>query len=277
MNQQHLVTADWLKAHLHDSNLVILDATLPKAGQQADTLADRYIPGTRYFDIKKAFSDQGSSLPNTRPSSEQFAAEAQKLGVNQESQIVVYDQHGLYSAGRAWWLFKAMGHQNVAILDGGLPAWEKMGGEVRSLQHYQGPLGNFTAEEQTGYFCDAEEVLQEIGSETTTILDARGTARFTGAIAEPREGMRSGHIPSSENIPYTSLQTAEGTLLGEEELRGIFKNKIKGDRLIFSCGSGVTACILALGASILGYDQLTVYDGSWSEWGSRKELPVSSE
>jgi len=266
-----LVSVKWLSEHLEARNLIVLNATIPKvAGSEIHE--NSQIKGARFFDIKKCFSDINSELPNTFPSKSQFESEAQKLGVNRDSFLVIYDDHGIYSSPRAWWLFKALGHKNVAVLNGGLPAWkaENLPTEKRHL--YDGAKGDFETRYQKNTIKNYVEVLSSLHDDSVTILDARSEDRFRGTVPEPREGLRSGHIPSSKNLPYTSLLDGY-RMLPKQDLEVLF-NSYQGKELIFSCGSGITACILALGAEYAGSKNLSVYDGSWTEWGSRHELPV---
>lgn len=269
----------WLHRHLNAKNIVILDASIPMATEKkASTNTNHYgIKGARFFDIKNAFSDPTAPFPNTLPSEDKFTNAAQQLGLNNDSIIVIYDRQGIYSSARAWYLFKAMGHKNVQVLDGGLPAWKKAGYSIENTQHTAFKLGDFQANYSLDYFYDASEVLSKLQDDQTLILDARSEDRFDGTVKEPRKGLRSGHIPSSKNIPFTSLQR-DGLLLPTSDLETIFKLKgTKDQALIFTCGSGVTACVLALAATELGIKNTRVYDGSWTEWGSKHELPIEKK
>ncbi|PCI35442.1 MAG: sulfurtransferase [Flavobacteriaceae bacterium] len=266
----------WLYEHLNTENIIILDASMPKAtaiSAEKPSLEKR-IKGTRFFDIKTAFSDTSSAFPNTVPSAEKFTASAQKLGINSDSMIVVYDSQGIYSSARAWYLFKAMGHKNVVVLDGGLPAWESAGFPVTSSDEALHEQGNFQATYDASYFYNATDVLSKLQDTDTLILDARAQNRFDGSVEEPREGLRSGHIPSSRSMPFTSL-LQDGILLPTSKLETIFNSKdTQNKALVFTCGSGVTACVLALAATELDLTNTRVYDGSWTEWGSKHELPI---
>lgn len=266
-----LVSVAWLNEHLRMPNLVVLNATLAKVSSTAQVI-DLQIQGARNFDIKHTFSDTTSHLPNTVPTSSQFENEAAKLGISTDSVIVVYDEHGIYSSPRAWWLFRTFGHQQVAVLDGGLPAWLEAGFQTEKKQTYTGPKGNFKANLVSTYMRQYQEVLAAIDDPNKLILDARSEARFGGHAPEPREGLRSGHIPSSVNRPYTELLDSV-IMKSSEDLKNIFSDNHQGE-LIMSCGSGITACILALGAELAGHQKISVYDGSWTEWGSKEELPI---
>ena len=271
-----LVSIEWLHANLHHSNLVILDGTIPKVDSpdMPEAFQRRDIPGTRFFDLKKVFRDTESDLSNTMPSPEKFALEAGKLGIGNDSVIIVYDHWGIYSSARVWWMFRSMGHTNVAVLDGGFPAWEKAGHPTVPSEKYHGPERSFIANPQPGFIIGADEVLKTISQKDKTILDARSEGRFYARVPEPREDMRSGHIPGSISLHYAKL-VKDGMLIPAEELKTVFGELAdEGKPVVFSCGSGITACILALGASVANRDNLSVYDGSWSEWGSREDLPI---
>ena len=269
-----LVSADWLRENLVADNLVVLDASLPKAGLGEDTLTDASIPGARFMDLNNRWADQDATFPNTMPGPEAFQDEARRLGINRNSAVVVYDQHGIYSSARAWFMFRSMGHENVAVLDGGLPAWQSAGYEVGKKTVFSGPEGDFTADPRPGFFVGNHEILEELENEACQVLDARARDRFLGLVKEPREGLRSGHIPHSKSLPYTEL-LANGQMKDRNALQELFSVCCRGDQsMIFSCGSGVTACVLALGAELAGRPGGAVYDGSWTEWGSRHELPI---
>ncbi|MGM5471284.1 sulfurtransferase [Flavobacteriaceae bacterium LMO-SS05] len=263
-----IVSATWLKKHLMTPNLVILDASIPKVTSGDETTNEVQIPSARFFDLKHKFSDVSAPFPTTIPSAEQFTKSAQELGIHKDSAIVIYDDKGIYSSPRAWWLFKAFGHDNVAVLNGGLPAWEKVNYEVEHKQHYKGERGDFEARYRPELMKFFEEVKKESEDPNHLIIDARSEGRFKGIIAEPRAGLRSGTIPNSVNIPFEDL-FIDQHFKDKEELEAIFNRIAKqDDQITFSCGSGITACVLALGAEMAGYKNISVYDGSWTEWGS---------
>ena len=271
-----LVSVEWLRSKINHPQLVLLDATIPKVGQKPPA-ANAQLPGikkARFFDLKKEFSDTTSALPNTMPGAEQFTNAAQKLGINAESWIVIYDRHGIYSSPRAWWMFKAMGHEKVAVLDGGLPAWEAAGFSTSQLEKYKGGQGDLVAKYQKDKIVDSAEVLQRTTEDTSLILDARSEGRFHGTAPEPRAELRGGHIPNSKSLPHTEV-VKDGKMLEESELKKIFASKgVKDQELIFSCGSGITACVIALAAEKAGLQKKKIYDGSWTDWASNLDLPI---
>ncbi|MEQ6123857.1 sulfurtransferase [Pseudotenacibaculum sp. MALMAid0570] len=271
-----IVDCSWLNQHLKDEDLIILNATIPKVtAKGAIPIGDNsQIPFSRFFDIKQTFSLKNAEFPNTMLSEEEFEKNARGLGINNESCIVVYDTHGVYSSPRAWWMFKAMGFDNIAVLDGGLPEWISKGFETEEQLGTKYIKGNFKANLQKEKFVNSEFVLSTLNDSEKLILDARSIGRFKGKDPEPRKNVRSGHIPSSKNLPYSTL-LSKGKLKTKEELRLLYKEVAKDkQQMIFSCGTGITACVLALGAELAGYEDFVVYDGSWTEWGSILELPI---
>lgn len=264
-----IVSLKWLKANLETRRIVILNASIPKPEAVSHTfLKQELIPYTRFFDIKNNFSDVSAPFPSTFPSAEQFTQQAQLLGIHKDSTIVIYDDKGIYSSARAWWLFKAFGHHKVAVLDGGLPEWHKSNYLTETYQPYQGVKGDFMGIEDKSLMKFFEDVKIASQSKSPLILDARSEKRFKGLVDEPRIDLRRGTIPNSINLPFENLLDGH-YLKNSEELKHIFHAIAKpSDQLIFSCGSGITACILALGASLAGYHNLSVYDGSWTEYGT---------
>lgn len=259
-----LVSVKWLNTNLNTENLIILDATINK---QIENNSER-IPKARFFDIKQKFSDTNARFPSTLPSMEQFKTEARALGINNDSFIVVYDDKGIYSSARAWWLFKTFGFNNVAVLDGGLPEWKEQNFPIETYKKEPIEKGNFKASFLPELMTDFTGVNQFSKDTKTLILDARSEARFNCLVDEPRQGLRRGTIPNSKNLPYTELFNGN-ILKSKEELLKIFDNLVEETtRMVFSCGSGITACILALAATQCGYENLVVYDGSWTEYGT---------
>jgi len=274
--QKPLVEAKWLKDNSDVSNLIIIDATLPKAvakGKDSKT-GKVQIPGARFLDIKGKFSRMEAPFPNTMLDADDFNAAAKELGINNGSAIVVYDEHGIYSSARAWWMFKSMGHKNVAVLNGGLKSWIAAGFEVEFVKQTRYTEGDFNGIFDKGFFQDYRQVQDSIANSEKLVVDARANERFKGLVDEPREGLRSGHIPNSLSLPYTDLME-DNMMLEIDTLKAIFKERLpEAEELVFSCGSGVTACVLALGAELAGIKNTSVYDGSWTEWGSTPELPI---
>jgi len=266
---QPLVSVEWLHNHLGASNLVILDASIPKVTGGGDTSVNEVqIPNARFFDLKNKFSDVSAPFPTTFPSSVQFENSAQELGINSDSAIVIYDDKGIYSSPRAWWLFKAFGHDNVAVLDGGFPAWTKANYKVENKRAYKGDHGSFKAKYRPQLMKFFEDLKKESHDRNHLIIDARSESRFKCLEPEPRAGLRMGTIPNSVNIPFEDL-LRYSHFRSTKELKTVF-SKVANyqDNMTFSCGSGITACVLALGAEMAGYKNISVYDGSWTEWGS---------
>ncbi|WP_282031105.1 sulfurtransferase [Winogradskyella eximia] len=266
-NIKPLVSVDWLNTNLEASNLIVLDATINKV---IDATSER-LPNARFFDIKKKFSDVFAPFPSTLPSKEQFETQARILGINNDSCIVVYDDKGVYSSARVWWLFRVFGFKNVAVLDGGLPEWKLNSFPVEKYKNETYTKGNIEVHYNSKLMTNFEGVKQLSTNQNTLILDARSEARFKCLVDEPREGLRRGTIPNSESLPYTDLFKGN-TFKPIAELSIIFSKLEVGNRtLVFSCGSGITACILALAATLCNYKNLIVYDGSWTEYGSLTE------
>ncbi len=273
-----LVSVQWLADNLNNENVIVLDATLAKvvASDNKDGVSTEQIPGARFFDIKNTFSVSSAPYPNTRVDGNTFNEKAKLLGINNESILIVYDDHGIYSSARPWWMFKAMGHKQVAVLDGGLVAWKKEGLHLEEKTKIFYDKGNFEGVYEKNFFKDSQEVLDELANDIELVIDARAEARFEGAIDEPRKGLRSGHIPKSINMPYTDLLDGE-KMKKTTEVLALIKDKLPTNKNItFSCGSGITACVLALGAELAGRKNIAIYDGSWTEWGSIDSLPIET-
>lgn len=264
----YLVSVDWLLEHLENESLLILDATIPKVGSKKIEILEEksQIKKARFFDLNE-FSEKEAPLPNTSLTAEKFQQKAQQFGINNNHCIVVYDDLGIYSSPRVWWMFQLMGFENIAVLDGGFPEWKakKYPVEKPSIKTFS--KGNFISNYQPKKITFMTDVLENISSKTHLILDARSEGRFFGIEPEPRKEVRGGHIPNSKSLPHSAILS--GTKMkSTDELKMIFETKNPENKpLIFSCGSGITASVLALGATIAGIKNHSVYDGSWTEWG----------
>ena len=276
---ESLVSTEWLAKHLGDPDLKIADATyyLPSMGKDLRTEFEaRHIPGAVLFDIDD-IADRDNPLPHMLPSAEKFASRMRKLGIGDGSRVVVYDAHGLMSATRAWWMLRIFGLHDVALLDGGLPKWIA---EDRPVE--EGPAHprerHFTARFDHGQVRDKAQMRANITSKREQVLDARARGRFSGAEPELWPGRRPGHIPGSHNLPFTELLKADKTLISADQMTQKFR--VAGIDLkkpvITSCGSGVTATVLAFGLHLLGHRDVAVYDGSWAEWGLPGDTPVET-
>lgn len=272
-----LVSAAWLQAETGSPGLVILDATyyLPNERKDAQALfLGAHLPGARFFDIDSV-TDRTSVLPHMLPTPADFAAAVAALGVGASSQVVVYDQRGIFSSARLWWMFRVFGHQNVAVLDGGLPAWMAAGGTVEAGAPAPVAAGDFAATFHADMVRGLDEMRHNLVTAEALVLDARAAGRFDGSVPEPRAGMRSGHIPSAVSLPFTEL-LENGQMLPVPALREKFAALgVTAERkIVTSCGSGVTAAVLTLGLVAAGLPEGALYDGSWSEWGGRDDTPI---
>ncbi|SEM57302.1 thiosulfate/3-mercaptopyruvate sulfurtransferase [Gemmobacter aquatilis] len=273
-----LVSTDWLAAHLKDPDLRVLDASwhMPDAGRDAQAdYAAGHIPGARFFDIDE-ISDLRSDLPHMAPPVEKFISRMRAMGVGDGHQVVVYDTAGLFSAARVWWLFRLMGKTDVAVLDGGLPKWRAEGREIEDMP----PMvrdRHITVSRQAGLVKDVTQVAHASKLGQAEIIDARSAPRFKGEVAEPRPGLRSGHIPGSKNVPFGEVLNADGTMKDVAGLRATFAaaGVDLGKPAITTCGSGITAAVLALALERIGHRNWALYDGSWAEWGMYDDLKVA--
>lgn len=280
MASNGLVSSKWLNRQLQDmnDNLVILDATMAPIGVTLNPDEKHRIPTAQFYDIENQFSDLSSSLPHTIPTQTQFEDNVTKLGITNNSTVVIYDDIGVYSAARAWWMFKYFGHQEVFVLNGGLPLWMKHGHQTlnsSSAATQPEPASSNThyrANVSPQWIASASEVLTKFSDPKVMIIDARSKDRFDGIVPEPRKGLRQGHIPNAFNIPYT-ICMKEHQLLSKDEMLARLRectgqtNLPQETPMIFSCGSGITACIPMLALYQAGFTNLAVYDGSWSDWG----------
>ena len=269
-----LVSTAWLEAHLKDPDLRVLDASyyLPDMMRNAKAEYDEaHIPGARFFDIDE-ISDQRSELPHMAPTPEKFISRLRAMGVGDGHQVVAYDGAGVFSAARVWWLFRLMGKQDIAVLDGGFPKWRAEGREVEDLP----PMvrdRHMTVSRQNHLVKDVTQVAAASKLGDWEILDARSPGRFAGEEPEPRQGLRAGHIPGSKNLHYATLLNADGTMKSPAELEKVFAAAGVDPKkpVITTCGSGVTAGILSLALEVLGRRH-ALYDGSWAEWGMYNDL-----
>lgn len=274
-----LVSTDWLAAHMKDPDLRILDGTMFMAAEGRDGRAEYeagHIPGARFFDIDE-ISDARSDLPHMAPPVEKFMSKLRAMGVGDGHQVVVYDAKGLFSAARVWWLFRLMGQENIAVLDGGFPKWQAEGRAIEDMP----PVirdRHMTVRRQNHMVKDVTQVSAAAKLGDYEILDARAAARYRGEVPEPREGLRSGHIPGSKNVPYTSLLNEDMTMKDPDELRAILAaaGVDMAKPVITSCGSGVTAAVINLALERIGKTDHALYDGSWTEWGAFPTLPVAT-
>ena len=268
-----LISPKSLHQNFNNPDLIVLDVS-PTAtiNGQRDDVSQQTIPGARYVNIKKSFVNADGEFPNTVPSSAQFEMECQRLGINSTSHIVVFDDLGIYTSPRMWWLFKWMGHENVAVLDGGLPAWMAEGFEVVDRKEEQYELGNFKSNLQPGLVKTYDDVLENVSSPSFQVIDARSAGRFNGTAPEPRKHLKSGHIPNSANLPYQEV-LEDGIMKSAEALQQLFDEKCDDSKeLVFSCGSGLTACIIMLAAEQTDHKSKWLFDGSWTEWAERQQL-----
>jgi len=271
-----LVSTDWLAEHLRDRNVIAVDGSYFLPTQQRDARAEyrgSHIPSAVFFDIDK-ICDDSTELPHMLPGPAHFGKAVGALGIGDGDTVVVYDSVGLYSAARVWWTFRVFGAKKVYILDGGLPKWKAEGRPLEQGDAARAPK-TFTAEMNVSAVAMLGDVRMALTDDSTQIVDARSPERFAGKAPEPRPGLRSGHMPRSFNVPFDRL-IEDGRLARRERIETAFKDAgVDLDKpIITSCGSGVTAAILTFALESIGKEPKGLYDGSWSEWGSRPDLPV---
>ena len=274
-----LVSTDWLAAHLNDPDLRIIDASwhMEAAGRDARAEYDAaHIPGARFFDID-AISDRRSELPHMAPPVELFISRMRAMGIGDGHQVVVYDNSDVRSAARVWWTFRLMGKTDVAVLDGGFAKWQAEGRPVEDLPPIMRDR-HITVQRQAALVRDVTQMAAASKLGDHEIIDARSPERFRGEAPEPRPGLRSGHIPGAKNVPFGQLFNADGTMKQPEELRAAFESAgVDLSRpAITSCGSGITAAVLSLALERIGHRNHSLYDGSWTEWGSFPDLNIAT-
>jgi len=268
---RYIVETDWLADHLDAPDLIVVDGTshLPTTGRDAKDEYDAgHIPGALFFDIND-IADTDSALPHMLPSTIKFASKMKTLGIGDGMRVVVYDVQGCHTAPRVWWMLRTMGHEDVAVLNGGLKKWRAEGRPVTEAPTPPRQQKHFTARFNAGLVRDLDDVKGAVRNGAEQIVDARSPGRYQGHEPEPRAGLRSGHMPGACNVPYVTLINDDGTLKSEPELRSTFEaaGVDLSKPIVTSCGSGVTAGVLSLALALLGRTDSAVYDGSWADWG----------
>ncbi len=271
----NLVSIEWLNANIENPLIQIIESKLKPIGANDSWETGFKIPGAVLMDIEEDFSDKSSDLPHTLPSEAHFTHATKKIGLKDNRVFVVYDQVGIYAAPRAWWMLKTMGCQNVYVLDGGIREWMKASFPVQRASFEFNNVGDFVAKLDKAWLKSLDNVTATIEQGTAKILDARSQARFDGDAPEPRAGLRGGHMPGAQCLPFQEVISSSGKMKTVEELKEIFYDKLNpADEVIFTCGSGVTASIICFAAHLAGFKKLSVYDGSWSEWGRGEKNSV---
>lgn len=270
-----MVSTAWLADRLVDPNVRVVDATLPLVGQPGhgrDSYRAGHIPGAVFFDIN-AIADLTTDLPHMLPTPEAFSEAAGQLGLARDATVVVYDAHGIYSAPRVWWSLRVMGYADVLVLDGGLKLWLAQGRPVESADTLA-PAVPVEAAFNPALVVNIADVTRLLASGEAQIVDARSAARFRGEVPEPRASLRTGHMPGALNLPFNEVVNPDGTLKSASELATVFAHVDLRRPIVTTCGSGVTASVLALALARLGRPDVAVYDGSWTEWGGRPDTVI---
>lgn len=276
----YVVSTEWLAERLNAPDISIIDASwhLPAAKRDAKAeFLEGHIPGAQFFDID-AISDTETSLPHMLPAPEKFASRMSKLGIGDGKKVIAYDAAGLFSAARAWWMFRVFGHDDVAVLDGGLPKWKAEGRPLEDGPAAKPQERHFTGRYQAMMVRDKADVLRAVERGDAAIADARSSPRFSAKEPEPRPGVRGGHMPGAKNVHYATLLRSDGTLKSPDEIAKVFAaaGVDVAKPVITSCGSGITAAILSLGLTLIDAKDHALYDGSWSEWGAASDTPVET-
>ena len=278
LNPQAIVSSEWLSKNIHNADVVVLDGTyhLPTANRNAShEFPSKHIKGAFFFDIDD-IADMNNTLPHMLPSDKVFSEKVGALGINNKKQVIVYDVYGMQSAARTWWMFRFFGHDNVAVLDGGLPKWIKDGYEISSSPATPSST-TFECNRRNDLVKSLDDIKDIIKGNTEQIVDARSLGRFNGTEPEPRPGMRSGHMPGAISLPFTAfLDPDDKTYVSADKINQVVKslNIDLSKPITTTCGSGVTACALSLGLFLIGKMDVAVYDGSWSEWGALSDTPI---
>jgi thiosulfate/3-mercaptopyruvate sulfurtransferase len=251
---------------------------MPSEGRNARAeYLEEHIPGAIFFDIDE-IADTKSKLPHMLPPPEKFSSRMRSMGIGDGSRVVVYDTAGLFSAARVWWTFRVMGHDDVTVLNGGLPKWKREGLPLESGEPRLRSTRHFTSRRNADLVRDVFDMKTLLKDHSAQIVDARSAERFAGKAQEPRPGLRSGHIPGAHNLPYAKLLKQDGTLKSQAQIEALFSQAgvDLSKPVVTSCGSGITASVLALALAEIGHRRTAVYDGSWSEWGADEKLPIET-
>ena len=275
-----LTETEELAPELDAPDIVIIDASWHMPDEKRDARAEyleEHIPGAVFFDIDE-IADTKSKLPHMLPPPEKFSSRMRSMGIGDGARIVVYDSKGIFSAPRVWWTFRVMGHDDVTVLNGGLPKWKREGLPLESGEPRPRSTRHFTSRRNADLVRDVSDMKALIRDRSAEIVDARSADRFEGRAPEPRPGLRSGHIPGAHNVPYGKLLREDGTLKSPAELEAVFTEAGVDltKPVVTSCGSGITASVLALALASIGHRRTAVYDGSWAEWGADQTLPVEA-
>lgn len=278
MTYHPLVSTDWLAGHLDAPDVVVVNAWMPPVTtpDAKPVYPDSHIPGAVFFDVN-AVCDKASDLPHMLPTPQAFSSAMRKMGIGDGQTIVIYDDFGFYSAPRVWWTFRTMGVENVYVLDGGMPKW-LADGHPADDNPVRRPERHFMARLNNSAVANLSAIRSMTASGSGQLLDARSAQRFSGDAPEPRQGLRSGHMPGAKNLPFGELISEDGTFKSQDELKSVFENAgvDTSSPVTTTCGSGVTAAILTLGLTILEAKKLSLYDGSWAEWGSLEDTDVAT-